>query len=168
VVAPTATAAGATAFAGLWAWLRQLRLACDTAGATFAAYCWFASAENQWLRVGGDHLDIAAEVEAFIDSPAWVDLYVVVRRQLVTGHAYGLKVVAGLLGFRWRDEDPGGAQSMQWWERAVAPAGTAEERDAARRRLLAYNEDDVAATAHIRDWLGQRVDGLPSVADAGR
>lgn len=57
-----------------------------------------------------------------------------------------------MAGFQWRDEDPGGDQSTVWYERAVShpDQGVREEN---RARLLAYNEDDVKATAAIREWL---------------
>ena len=80
-------------------------------------------------------------------SPSWVDLYRVFDTQLITGDRVGLKRVASLAGFSWRDEDPGGAQSMVWYEQAVQGDGQA------RQRLLAYNEDDVRATLALRDWL---------------
>ncbi len=41
---------------------------------------------------------------------------------------------------------------MVWYERAVSDPD-AEVRGASRTRLLNYNEDDVRATAAIRDWL---------------
>lgn len=47
----------------------------------------------------------------------------------------------------------GGAQSMRWWANAVNPELSADERARNRMRLLRYNEDDVAATRHIRGWL---------------
>lgn len=93
------------------------------------------------------------EVEQFVQSAAWVDLLRVFQDQVVTGHGGSLKTVAPLTGFAWRDDDPGGGQSMQWWADAVDPNLPAHERDRHRTRLLRYNEDDVAATRHIRNWL---------------
>jgi predicted RecB family nuclease len=71
-------------------------------------------------------------------------------------HGLSIKKVAPALGFEWRDDDPGGLQSQGW----LVDARSAEDesvRLAARKRLLEYNEDDVAATAAIRDGL-QRLD----------
>lgn len=157
--------AGAAAFASFWAWLRDLRGRCADTGVSFAAYCWSQAAENTWLRVGGADLGIEGEVEAFIDSPAWIDLLPIVRSQVITGFGFGLKLVAPLTGFHWRDDDPGGAQSMQWWHHAVDPTASPAVRDRQRARLLAYNQDDVAATAHLRGWLDDRRDQLPSIQD---
>ncbi len=64
----------------------------------------------------------------------------------------GLKLVATHAGFAWRDEDPGGLNSQRWFADAVhAPEPAA--RAAAEARVLAYNEDDVLATRHVRAWL---------------
>ena len=117
------------------------------------AYCWSAGAENRWLREGATTLAIGAEVEQFVESAAWVDLLRVFQDQVVTGQGGSLKSVAPLTGFAWRDDDPGGAQSMQWWADAVDTNLSASERARHRTRLLQYNEDDVRATRHIRDWL---------------
>lgn len=160
-------AAGAAAFDAFWGWLQQLRACCAVRGASFAAFCWSAGAENAWLRQGAAQLDVEAEVEEFITSQQWVDLLPIVRSQTVTGYGFGLKQVAPLVGFHWRDDDPGGAQSMQWWQDAVDPALSAQARARERERLLAYNHDDVAATAHLRRWLDARRDTVPSIAELG-
>lgn len=150
---PDPQAAGVAAFLAFWAWLCDLRERCERAGLTFSAYCWHAPAENRWLKTGGGLAGKAAEVAGFVASPAWIDLRRVFQDQAVTGHATGLKDVATLLGFRWRDDTPGGDQSMLWWEVATDPGTTPDERDRFRRRLLDYNEDDVRATLHVREWL---------------
>ena len=67
-------------------------------------------------------------------------------------HGLGLKLIAGHAGFRWRDDDPGGLNSQTWFADAVH-APDAGMREAARQRVLDYNEDDVRATAHLRAWL---------------
>lgn len=81
----------------------------------------------------------------------FVDLLPVVRRCVVfPTDTTGLKALARHVGFEWRDEDPGGSQSMAWWaEYLDDPAGKAAQRD----RVIAYNEDDVRATFALRDWL---------------
>lgn len=42
--------------------------------------------------------------------------------------------------------------SQAWFATAV-DGGNAAERRAARRRVLEYNEDDVRATWHVREWM---------------
>jgi len=61
-------------------------------------------------------------------------------------------MVATGLGFTWRDDDPGGANSMAWYELATE-APDAETQSRYRQRLLEYNKDDVRATLFLRDWL---------------
>jgi predicted RecB family nuclease len=102
-------------------------------------------------RIAG-RLSLEDEVETFLASDQWVDLYAVFRDQLVTGATIGLKTVAQLAGFRWRSEDAGGGQAMVRYAEAVGdPDGVI--RSEARRWLLEYNEDDVRATAALREWL---------------
>lgn len=83
----------------------------------------------------------------------FVDLFDVVKTHFFGARGLGLKVVANAgAGFEWRDDDPGGLNSQLWFQDAVQ-AGTQIERDAARIRVLEYNEDDVRATKALRDWL---------------
>ena len=42
---------------------------------------------------------------------------------------------------------------------------TQEERAAARRRVLEYNEDDVRATWHVREWM-EKLDASPQIDPA--
>lgn len=81
----------------------------------------------------------------------FVDLLPVVKRCVVfPTDGTGLKALARFVGFEWRDEDPGGSQSMAWWaEYMEDPA----EKTALRDRVIAYNEDDVRATFALRDWI---------------
>ncbi len=79
------------------------------------------------------------------------DIYAALKRSAVLPlQNYSLKTVAPYLGFEWRDEDPGGAQSIGWWR---AYREDATRNAPLRERLLAYNEDDCIATFMVRDWL---------------
>lgn len=158
-----ARVAGERAFARLWEWLEGLRVRAASEGFGLAAYCWSAAAENRWLRVGGTAHGVLSEVEAFITSPAWIDLMREFDDNVITGHPTGLKTVAPLLGFDWADEDPDGGASMVWWQQAVAPDASEAERTPWRERILAYNRDDVRATLHVRDWLARNGHRLPPV-----
>ncbi|MCU1496062.1 MAG: hypothetical protein JWM47_15 [Acidimicrobiales bacterium] len=149
----------AAVFVAFWDWLGQQRAAAAFAGRSLVTFCWYRGAESRALRNGAEaaaaHLGRAeapAEVEAFLSSDAFVDLWEVFTTQLVTGGSHGLKTVAALAGFSWRDADPDGALSMVWHAQATTAADPAT-REAARARLLAYNEDDVRATAAVRRWL---------------
>jgi len=84
----------------------------------------------------------------------FVDLYDVVRESVVfPADGRGLKSLARWIGFDWRDEDPGGAQSMAWWAEYLEDPKKTHLRD----RLLAYNEDDVRASFVLLDWLKRHV-----------
>nr|WP_300144265.1 TM0106 family RecB-like putative nuclease [Propionicimonas sp.] len=81
------------------------------------------------------------------------DLFTTVRQHFFGTNGLGLKVVASAgADFHWRDEDPGGLNSMRWFEDAVH-GPSAELREQARTRVLQYNEDDVRATRQLRHWL---------------
>lgn len=61
---------------------------------------------------------------------------------------YGLKDVAKHIGFKWKDEEAGGAESVVWYNEWK------EKNDKKiLKRILDYNEDDVKATMFVREWL---------------
>jgi RNase H-like protein len=82
----------------------------------------------------------------------FVDLLEIVKAHYFGVRGLGLKLMARHVGFRWRDDDPGGLNSQLWFADAVH-GDTAEVRAGARRRVLEYNEDDVTATSQVRAWL---------------
>jgi predicted RecB family nuclease len=94
-------------------------------------------------------LTTASSVDDWFDRYA-CDLWAWVKQRFVSPNGYSLKVIAPLCGFDWRDEDPGGAQSEIWYSDLLA--GDLSQR----RRLLEYNEDDVAAQLAIRRWVRSR------------
>ena len=154
------------AFAVFWRWLMGVRDGAREAGRTFRAYCYSRSAENAWMlssaaRFGPEGtvavvegVPSVPEVREFVGSAQWVDVHEAVRTQFVSTAGMGLKVVAPVAGFAWRDPDAGGEASLGWYRDACAARG--EERDAGRARILAYNEDDVRATRAVREWIDLR------------
>ncbi|MFC3850669.1 ribonuclease H-like domain-containing protein [Corynebacterium hansenii] len=191
-------------FALFWDWLMARRAAAHADGRTFRAYCWAAEGENHWLRhsakrfagmefvvEAGAHapdstgpariiaVPDVAEIERFISSAEWVDLFRVTKRQLISPAGLGLKVVAPLAGFTWRDEDADGEASLSFYRDAVGigacdagQAGAPEPRPgmdsaAARAKLLRYNGDDCRSTAVVREWLatGRATREIPYVGD---
>jgi predicted RecB family nuclease len=82
----------------------------------------------------------------------FVDLLEVVKQHFFGVAGLGLKRIAAEAGFRWRDDDPGGLNSQRWFLEAVH-GERADQREAARQRVLEYNEDDVIATSEVRRWL---------------
>lgn len=147
-----------------WRWLTDLRTTAHAQGLTFAAYCWNAGAENQYLRRIGLAWDIADEVEEFIGSGDWIDLLKVWDSQLITGGPSGLKVVAPMVGFHWDVADPGGGASMVMYDRA---AGLGADADEARDWLIAYNRCDVSATFAIREWIDREGGEIAGVEALG-
>ncbi|MGQ0520017.1 MAG: ribonuclease H-like domain-containing protein [Actinomycetota bacterium] len=155
-------------FLRFWEWVEAQRRAAAEAGRSIAFYCWSAGAERGALASGAALAEtrpgaegVRDAVAAFVAGPELVDLLRVVKDQLESGAGNGLKAIAPRAGFSWRDEDPSGDLSMLWHR--VASGGAAAEAEAARRRLLAYNEDDVRATAAVRRWL--RATTFPAVED---
>lgn len=135
-------------------WLTGVRDACHERGRTFAAYCWSGpSAEESWMKRYAAATGREDELSELLGSDDWVDLERVFKEQLVTGHRTSIKTVAGLVGFTWSDDDPGGFQSMQWYRDAVDPALAETDRQRVRDRILAYNTDDVRATLAVREWV---------------
>jgi predicted RecB family nuclease len=135
-------------------WLRALVDEADRAGRTLQVHHWTGVEADALRRVLG--ADAVADV---LDR--FVDLHDVVRRQLRGLHGLGLKAVAPHFGFGWRDEDAGGAQSQVWLQVARDPSDPACE--AMRQRVLGYNQDDVEATAVVRQGLSElaaREEGL--------
>lgn len=122
-------------FAG---WLREQIVAADAAGQSLLVYH-YAHPEPTYLK------RLLGETEVDDILTRFVDLLPVVRKHYFGLHGLGIKKVAPEFGFHWRDEDPGGLQSQLWLIAAR------EGDDAARRRILDYNEDDVRATHAIRN-----------------
>lgn len=152
-------------FAAFWRWMDELRERCHAAGRTFSAYCFWSQAEDGAMSRAVGHGDgsgpCEADLEAFrrADPPEWHDLHALAKAQIQTEGPLGLKQLAGVAGFSWRDPNPSGEASILWFEVAVRD-GSAEAR-AMRERLLKYNEDDCRATRALREWLNGPATGLP-------
>lgn len=168
---PVPTPDEARSFAAFWAWFTAVRVRALASGRTFAAYCYNAQAENRWLIgsaqrfAGRPGVPSVAEVTAFTADPCWVDLFAVVNDWFLCAQGKGLKRVAPVAGFAWRDAEAGGENSMRWYRDAVGMDGSAPDA-AQRQRLLDYNADDVAATAALRDWMtSPAIEAVPLAAE---
>ncbi|MEZ5175437.1 MAG: TM0106 family RecB-like putative nuclease [Acidimicrobiia bacterium] len=84
------------------------------------------------------------------------DLHRWTKNHFISPDGYSLKTVAPLCGFTWRDDDAGGQQSELWFEAMLGGDPSMQ------RRLLEYNEDDVAAQLAIRRWVVDNDDGSGS------
>ena len=144
-------------FTRFWTWLMDLRRLCSEQGLSFAAYCFWAQAEDGAMNravatpvTGGPSMRDLDEFRQ--QSPlAWIDLHDLAKEQIQTEGPLGLKQLAASAGFQWRDVNPSGEASMLWYE--VATRGDGAEASISRQRILDYNEDDCLATKALRDWL---------------
>jgi predicted RecB family nuclease len=168
---PLPCADEARSFAEFWAWLTEVRRLAGERGLTFRAYCYNELAENRWMLAsverfaGHPGIPTVAAVQEFIGSDEWVDLFGCVRDQFLCARGKGLKTIAPEAGFRWRDAEAGGENSMRWYRDAVGMDGGPPE-PAQRARLLEYNEDDVRATWTLRRWMcSEAVAELPYAGD---
>lgn len=159
------------AFGRFWGWLMERRASAHGAGRSFAAYCYSEQAENRWLRASADRfagmpgVPAREAVDAFIASDEWVDVYQAVNINFICPDGKGLKKIAPVAGFHWRDAEAGGEASMEWYAAAVGLDGAPLD-DGQRDRLLRYNEDDVQATKVLREWLSsEQILQLPTVDD---
>ncbi|MGV8908812.1 MAG: TM0106 family RecB-like putative nuclease, partial [Propionicimonas sp.] len=139
--------AGERALAGAaMTWLRDL--VAETGGRVYH-YSDYEMVRLARLARGEATLDWAMDFA----HEHFVDLFPAIRTNFFGTNGLGLKVVASAgAGFHWRDDDPGGLNSMRWFEEAVH-GPTLNARELARVRVLEYNEDDVRATWHLRRWL---------------
>lgn len=167
---PVPTLDEARSFAEFWGWLMQTRAQAVAAGKTFAAYCYSRAAEDKWLLdsarcfEGMPGIPSVDEIVAFIDGPEWVDIYQAVSDQFICPNGKGLKKVAPVAGFNWRDSEASGEASMSWYREAVGYEGESDLGE--RTRLLEYNEDDVYATKVLREWMDTRADAeIPFAGD---
>jgi predicted RecB family nuclease len=161
----------ARSFAEFWTWLTGIRLRAKARGLSFRAYCYNELAENRWLLASAERfagkpgIPTVAQVKEFIGSDSWVDLFGIVREQFLCAHGKGLKIIAPVAGFQWRDPEAGGENSMRWYRSAVGMNGDALDTEQ-RRRLLEYNEDDVRATHRLREWMtSDAMSRLPYAGD---
>ncbi|WP_082876306.1 TM0106 family RecB-like putative nuclease [Nocardia pseudobrasiliensis] len=163
---PLPTTDEARSFAEFWTWLMNVRAEAAAAGKTFAAYCYSRTAEDKWLYesarrfAGMPGIPTESEIRDFVDGPQWVDMFQAVSEQFICPGGKGLKKIAPVAGFSWRDPEAGGEASMSWYREAVGYDGEIDLTQ--RTRLLEYNEDDVRATKVLRDWMDPKTPGTPS------
>lgn len=127
------------------AWLRAQIAAADAAGESLLVYHYSHPEPTHLKRLLGEPA-VADLLTRF------VDLLAIVREHYFGVRGLGIKQVAPAFGFAWRDDDPGGLQSQLWLMDGRASQDEAV-RAVARERILAYNEDDVRATAALRAGL---------------
>ncbi len=132
------------AFAQAWAYVQE----CLDA----VVYYYSHYERTIWKQLARRYPDVATEddMTALFEEDRFVDLYsdVVKSKMVWPTYSLSLKTLATFLGFAWRDTDPSGTGSIQWFHEWVETGD-----DAIRRRILEYNEDDCRATRVLVDAL---------------
>lgn len=121
---------------------------CDALPDTFTVYH-YAPYESQRLRELAkryhteDHEGLMTFMNAFIDVKELVRAYAVFPL-----YFYSLKSIAKFLGFSWKGDVQGGGESIFAYDRWLE-TGERTTLDS----IIAYNKEDVQATAFLLDWL---------------
>lgn len=132
------------AFAAAWAYL------C----ARPAAIIYFYSKYERtiWRVLQRKYPDVcsAEDIEALFHPDRSIDLYydVVQKATMWPTRDHSIKTLARFLGFQWRDTDPSGAASIEWFDQWVKTGDPT-----IRQRILDYNEDDCRATRVLLDGI---------------
>jgi len=132
------------AFAEAWAYIKSCR--------PCTIYYYSPYEKTCWRKLCEKYPDVVteAEIEELFGSAETLDLYQdIVRSKMVwPTRDHSIKTLATHLGFKWRDTDPSGASSVEWYNRWV------ESGDASiRQRILEYNEDDCIAMRVLLDLI---------------
>lgn len=92
----------------------------------------------------------ADDIERLFDPAKAIDLYndVVTKATEWPTNDHSIKTLAKYLGFKWRDTNPSGAASIEWFDQWVRT----RDHDV-RKRILDYNEDDCRATRVLLDGI---------------
>ena len=118
------------------------------------ATIWFYSPYERttYRKLQGRYPDVCPPetIEKLFAPARAIDLYtdVVARATEWPTNDQSLKTLARYLGFNWRDTNPSGAASIEWFDRWVKTRD-----DAIRARILEYNEDDCRATRVLLDGI---------------
>ena len=132
------------AFAGTW------RFVHDHADAL--VYYYSPYERTTWKKLARRYPEVAREddVIALFEQSRFIDLYndIVRSKMIWPTSSLSIKALAKYLGFQWRDTDPSGAASVQWFHQWVE-TGDIDIWN----RILEYNEDDCRAMRVLADGL---------------
>jgi predicted RecB family nuclease len=105
-----------------------------------------------WRKLQSLYPGVASEqdIETLFDPSTAIDLYydVVLKSMEWPTNDYSIKTLAKYLGFSWRDTEPSGAASIEWYHRWVKSGDPK-----IRQRILDYNEDDCIAMRVLLDGI---------------
>tara|TARA_B100001971_G_scaffold212527_1_gene242966 strand:+ start:3811 stop:5268 length:1458 start_codon:yes stop_codon:yes gene_type:complete len=118
-----------------------------------AVYYVYSHKERTTLRKLMDRYQLDHDVfDRYVASE--YDLYaaLVVRYSDWPTHSYGIKNIAKIVGFRWGDIDPSGANSIAWYDEHLKHP----EDESSLQRIIAYNEDDCRAMVAVKEFFERR------------
>lgn len=131
------------AFDNFWKYIRSLPQD------DFAAYYYSPHERTTYRKMQKVYSDVvsAQEVESFFANPNVIDLYtdIILKFTDWPTSSYSLKELAQYLDYKWRDETPSGALSIQWFNEYLKNKDTN-----ILKRILEYNEDDCKATMVLK------------------
>lgn len=127
------------------------RQAWELISSGFTALYVYSPYERTTLKkLAGRYPEVATveEVEELYAREEVMDLYgdLVKSKMEWPTNDYSIKTLAKFLGFKWRDTDPSGASSIQWYHQ-----WTQTGDEALKTRILEYNEDDCRAMRVLLD-----------------
>jgi predicted RecB family nuclease len=132
------------AFAGAWRFVHE--------HADALVYYYSPYERTTWKKLAKRYPDVASEdnVMALFEQARFIDLYndIVRSKMIWPTSSLSIKALAKFLGFQWRDTDPSGAASVQWFHQWVE-TGDIDIWN----RILEYNEDDCRAMRVLADGL---------------
>ena len=113
------------------------------------AYVYSSYERTTYRKLQRKYPDVVTsdEVEQLFDENRTIDLYRIVKSSTEwPTWDHSIKTLAKFLGFNWRDTNPSGAASIEWYDRFVETGDRA-----LLQRLLDYNEDDCRAMVVLLD-----------------
>ncbi len=124
-----------------------------------AVYYVYSHKERTTLRRLMERYELASDIfEKYVAAEFDLYQHLVVEYSDWPTYSYGIKQIAKMIGFAWRDPDPSGANSIAWYNDYLADPGN----EAALTRILRYNEDDCRAMVAIKDYFERAAaGGLP-------
>jgi predicted RecB family nuclease len=132
------------AFAAAWVYL--------CARPTAIIYFYSKYERTIWRVLQQKYPDVctADEIETLFNPARSVDLYydVVQKATMWPTRDHSIKTLAKFLGFAWRDNNPSGAASIEWFDQWVRIGDPM-----IRQRIIDYNEDDCRATRVLLDGI---------------
>lgn len=136
------------AWSDFWKYLKNL-------DGTYSVYYYGSYEKTAYHHLQKKYPEVisSAELDEFFDREETINLYndIIDRYTDWPLWSYSIKDIAMYLGFKWTDETPSGALSIQWYNE-YQKSHDSKQLD----RILIYNQDDCKATAVVKDWLSGR------------